>query len=243
MTTKVGNRYPQLVTTIDEYAELINKPLDELDIVNLWALGNALLAQAISFEKQDKNRTITEPLEPTHLALLIEVAGMHGGFILGFPSAIELSERADAARLGSDVVSAIREPASNVLASLSRQRRLVSERARQLADALDAALVAVEWDVARVGYTSYATLRNALIAIGKSLIWLNDKGGTVVGGTILGSAIAAANLPPGTLELVVEFLNHNSSQILTFAAPFPELRAYMQWLIGHLEQREKSPNK
>jgi hypothetical protein len=167
-TAKVGNRYPQLATTIQEYSDLIGQPFDELDVVDLWAVGNALLAQAISFQQQDRTRTITEPLEPAHLALLVEVAGLHGGFILGFPTGLELSNRADDARIGPNIARLVGAPTSNLLAALSVQRKVVSERARKLAEALDAALIASGWDAARVGYTAYATVRNALIAIVKS---------------------------------------------------------------------------
>jgi hypothetical protein len=41
------------------------------------------------------------------------------------------------------------------------------------------------------------------------------------------SAIATANMPPDTLQLVMLFLKSNSADILSFAAPFPELRLYM----------------
>ena len=193
---KVGNLYPQLATTVSAYVNLIDQPFEELDIVNFWAVGNGLLAQSISFERQNKLHTITEPLERIHLALLLEVAGLHGGSILGFPKAIELTERADMSRMGPNIAGLIGEPTSNVLAALSRQRKLVSERARQLTDALDVALTSVGWDVARVGYTSYATVRNALIVIGRVLIWTNDKGGSLAGGVVVGSLLAAANLAP-----------------------------------------------
>jgi Leucine-rich repeat (LRR) protein len=139
-TVKVGNRYPQLATTVAEYRDLVSRHFDSLDIVELWAVGNGLMAQAISFEQQDRLRTISEPLEPSHLSLLIHVAGLHGGFILGFPKAIELSNRSDSARIGPELGRVIAEPTSNVLAALSHQRKLLSERARKLTEVLDAAL-------------------------------------------------------------------------------------------------------
>ena len=66
---KVGNQHPLLVRTIDEYVLSIAKPLDEIDVVEIWSVGTSVLAQALAFERQDAHRTISEPLEPEHLAL------------------------------------------------------------------------------------------------------------------------------------------------------------------------------
>ena len=60
---KVGNQHPLLVKTVEEYERIASEPLDELNVVDLWAVGNSLMAQALSFEKQDSKLTITEPLE------------------------------------------------------------------------------------------------------------------------------------------------------------------------------------
>jgi hypothetical protein len=150
-TAKVGNQHPQLVTVVDEYSKLIQPPIAELDIVDLWAAGNALMAQASSFQQQDKTRTLSEPLEPSHLGLLGEVAALHGGFILGFPTAAQLTSRADRSRISPETIRTIGPPTSNVLSALSRQRRLLSERARQLTEALDAAFLTGSWDAARIG--------------------------------------------------------------------------------------------
>jgi hypothetical protein len=238
ITIKVGNQHPQLLLIVDEYSRLINGQIDTLDVVDLWAVGNALMAQSISFERQNKDRTFTEPLEPDHLGTLIEVSALHGGFILGFPKAAELVARADNARIGPDLARVIEAPTSHLLGALARQRRFLTDRARELIEALDAALFAGAWDSARIGYTSYATTRNALLTIGKLTIWINDKGGSLAGSTVIAATVAAANLPPETLQLVLDFLRLNASNILSFAAPFPELRAYFEWIINHFDLLE-----
>lgn len=142
---KVGNQHPLLVRTVDEYAELLARPLKEIEIVNLWSLGNGLMAQAFAFERQDARRTIAEPLEPSHLGLLIEVSRLHGGFVLGFPMGIQLTEKADKAQLVPEVVQAIQQPTSDLLSSLAKQRRLVSTRVSGLADSLEAGLISASW--------------------------------------------------------------------------------------------------
>ncbi len=238
-TAKVGNQHPQLSAVVEEYARLVAPPISQLGVVDLWAAGNAIMAQAIAFEKHDHLRTLTEPLEPNHLSLLIEVSALHGGFILGFPTAANLVSRADRSRLGPEVAQAIGASTSNVLGALSRQRRLFSDRARQLVEALDSALLSGSWDAARIGYTSYATVRNALVALGRISIWINDKGGSLAGGVVIGSVITAANLPVDTLQLIMLFLKSNSADILSFAAPFPELLAYFRWIIDYFDKIER----
>lgn len=198
------------------------------------------MAQANSFQHQDRGRTFSDPLEPSHLGLLTEVSALHGSFIQGFPTAVQLTQRADRSRVGPDVLRTIGPPTSNVLSALSRQRRLLSERARRLTEALDAALLTGSWDAARIGYTSYATVRNVLVALGRISIWINDKGGSIAGGAVVGAAVTAANLPPDTLQLALLFLKSNAADILSFAAPFPELRTYIEWIIQHFDELEGS---
>lgn len=235
-TLKVGNRYPGLALSVEEYATLVSQPFDELDITDLWAVGNGLLAYAVSFEKQNQNRTLTEPLEPSHFALLLDVARLHAGFILGFPKAVELTERADHAQIAPDVFDLIDGPISNILSALSQNQRLVSERARHLAEALQAAMTVAGWRTTRVGYTGYVTVRNALIQLCKALVWSNDKGGSVVGSFAVGSVLAASGMSAETLQLVFQFLHFNASNMIAFAAPFPELRAWVGWIIDHLDK-------
>jgi len=84
------------------------------------------------------------------------------------------------------------------------------------------------------------------VVIGRISIWINDKGGSLIGGVVVGSAIAAANFPPDTLQLIMLFLKSNSADILSFAAPFPELRVYFEWIINYfdeLETHSKSADK
>lgn len=240
-TLKVGNRHPGLALTVEEYASLISQRFEELDVTDLWAVGNGLLAHAISFEKQNENRTLTEPLEPSHFALLFDVARLHAGFILGFPKAVELTERADRAQLTPDIFDLIDGPTSNILSELSQNRKLVSDRARRLAEALQAAMTVAGWGTTRVGYTSYATVRNALIQLCKALVWTNDKGGSLAGSVVVSSAFVASGLSAETIQLVFQFLHFNASNMVAFAAPFPELRAWVGWIIDHLDEERIGP--
>ena len=236
---KVGNQHPLLVRTIDEYVLSIAKPLDEIDVVEIWSVGTSVLAQALAFERQDAHRTISEPLEPEHLALLIEVSRLHGGFVLGFPAGLELTARSDAARLAPEVAHLIERPTSDILASLSKQRRLFSERARGLADALDAGLLSTSWDAARVGHAAYVTVRNLLIEAGRMVLAANNLTSTVAGGLVFSAAVQQSGLTLEAALQLSEFIRANTAEILSFVAPFPELRAWVEWMINHFDEEEK----
>lgn len=57
---------------------------------------------------------------------------------------------------------------------------------------------------------------------------------------IVASAVVAAGLPPETLQAVLAFLRANSGDILSFAAPFPELRMYLAWIIDYFDAQENT---
>lgn len=235
---KIGNQHPLLVQTVDEYALTVSAPLDEIEVVNLWAVGNSLMAQALAFEQQDAHRTIAEPLEPLHFGLLIEISRLHGGFILGFPTGVALTQRADVARLAPDAVQAIQQSTSDLLSSLAKQRRLTSDRVRGLANSLEAALISASWNVARVGHTSYVTLRNFLIEVGKTVIAANGASSSFAGGLMFAGALQASGLTAEAAAQLLEFLRSNTADILAFVAPFPELRAWINWMIDHIDERD-----
>jgi Leucine-rich repeat (LRR) protein len=240
---KIGNQHPLLVRTVDEYARILLRPLNEIEVVNLWAVGNGLMAQALAFERQDAHRTISEPLEPLHLGLLVEISRLHGGFVLGFPTGVSLTHRADMARVTPEAVQAIKQPTSDILSSLAKQRRLVSDRVRGLADSLDGALISASWGAARVGHTSYVTLRNFLIEAGKTILAANNASSTFAGGIMLAGAIQASGLTAEAAAQLLEFLRSNTADILSFVAPFPELRAWVGWIIDHIDESDGDPKR
>lgn len=201
------------------------------------------MAQALAFERQDAHRTIAEPLEPTHLGLLIEISRLHGGFVLGFPTGVSLTQRADMARLAPEAIQAIQQSTSDILSSLAKQRRLVSERVRGLADSLEAGLISAAWGAARVGHTSYVTLRNFLIEAGKTILAANNSSATFAGGLMFAAAAQASGLSAEAVAQLLEFLRSNTADILSFVAPFPELRAWVGWIIDHIDERDGDPKR
>ena len=232
-THRVANAHPSLDHIVSEYSDLIERPFDQLDVASLWAVGTGLLAFRSAFANQASG-TMTEPLEPGHFALLQQAAEMHGGFILGFPKGRELTERADHARLSSEIIDQIAPPARRILDELARANDFVEIRTRKFLAAVDESLIVHGWETARIGHAIYVTTRNSLIALGKYLIIANIGCAAILGKPILPSL----DLDAHTYQLIVEFLMNHAREVLSFAEPFPELRNWIGFLINHID-REK----
>lgn len=233
-TRKVGNTHPGLKLIVDEYSELASTPLDQIDQVNLWACGCAIMAQSAAFESAPRTGMLTEPLEPDHLALLVEVARMHGGFILGFPKGVELTQKADRSRLSGEVVAAIAEPANAILDALQRDNEFVESRTRKFIAAIREGPVTAGWEVARAGHAVDVTARNSLIQLGRLALHANSIFATVVGG------LAMSSVDPGLAQtqLVLNFILTNAKNIMSFSAPFPELREWFKWIIDEIDKQD-----
>src|SRR4051794_11778379 len=97
------------------------------------------------------------------------------------------------------------------------------------------------WEATRAGYSAYATVRNFLIEVGNVFVLFDEKGGTVTGGAMIAAAIAASGLTPEGFAALVTFIESNVADILSFAAPFPELRSWIGWIIDHLDHEQRKP--
>jgi hypothetical protein len=220
-----GSNNPAIVglsAVTAEYADLVARPFESLDVVSLWAVGTGLLANRDAFARAHDERTMTEPLEPAHFALLQQVAEIHGGFILGFSEARELTERADQARISGEAMERVVSLARGLIDQL-RSSKEVDARTRSFLAAIEEGLVVPGWKITRAGFAAYVVTRNALIAIGRLLNWANTSFATVVGGIVLN------HVDPGLVhtQFWIEFALKNSQQILAFAEPFPELKIWL----------------
>lgn len=221
--SRTSNAHRGLAHVTSEYDELIGRPFDELDVVSLWAVGAGLLANRDAYARAHDSRTMTEPLEPAHFALLQHVAEMHGGFILGFPEARELTERADQARISGEAMEKVVSLARGIIDKLRSSPKEVDARTRKFLAAVEEGLVEPGWKITRAGYAAYVVTRNALIAIGRLLSWANSAFATVVGGIVL------TQIDPGLAhtQFWIEFVLKNTQEILAFAEPFPELKIWL----------------
>jgi hypothetical protein len=230
-TRRVGNTHPGLKTIVDEYADLVAQPMDALDAASLWTVGIGLLANRDAFTGLPRAGVMTEPLEPDHLALLEQVAAIHGAFILGLPQGRELTERADQSRLTPEILAAILPPSRDLLERWRDAGKIVEERTRSFFGAVRAAAIEPSWRTARVGYSAYAVTRNALIGVGKLLLVANSIGG----GLIVGAALTGVD--PSLVEqtrLWIQFVLDHAQTILSFSEPFPELKTWLAAIIDEL---------
>ncbi|MFZ2493409.1 MAG: hypothetical protein WA208_18160 [Thermoanaerobaculia bacterium] len=234
-TRKVANRYPALDHVIAEYADLVERPFDQLNVGSIWMVGTGLLAFRAAFANQPSS-TMTEPLEPGHMALLQQVAEIHGAFILGFPKGRELTDRADQARLSPEIIAQIAVPTRTILDDLAGWRHIVEEETRKTLSAIDDSLIVHGWETARVGHAAYVITRNSLIALGKYLIITNVGCAAVFGQPI----IPAINMDPNVTQQIVAFMIHHAQDVLGFAQPFPELRVWIAAILDHIDQEKKS---
>ncbi|MGD0184187.1 MAG: hypothetical protein ABSC25_02945 [Roseiarcus sp.] len=232
-TRRVGNTHPGLMAVVSEYADLVAQPLASLDVTSLWAVGAGLLANREAFARLPQAGGMSEPLEPNHLALLQQVAEIHGAFILGFPRGRELTDRADHSRLTPEILAAILPAARDLLDRWRLAKTMVEERTRKFFDAIENAAMGPSWQTARAGYSVYAVTRNALIGVGKLMLRANSLAATVVGAAVVGAI--DPNLAEQT-RLWVSFVLDQSQTILSFSEPFPELKVWLASIIDVLER-------
>jgi hypothetical protein len=232
-TRRVGNTHPGLMAVVSEYADLVAQPPASLDVTSLWAVGTGLLANREAFARLPQAGGMTEPLEPDHLALLQQVAAIHGAFILGFARGRELTDRADHSRLTPEILAAILPAARELLERWRHAKTMVEERTRRFFDAIENATIGPSWQTARAGYSVYVVTRNSLIAVGKLLLLVNAVASTVV------PAAIAAGIDPNLAEQVrlwVAFTLEQSQTILSFSESFPELNVWWASIIDTLER-------
>lgn len=230
----LANSYPGLKSTVDEYGELIAKPIDELDSRQFWAAGIGLVSHALAFELHDLKTSDKPPLEPDCLAALSEVSRLHGSLILELPKGSEWTKQADETRLPPR--ETIEPPTLAFLQSLLHTTRLLEAKFRKFVESVRDSLLETGWDTARQGYLAYGVVRNALIAIGRPLVKTYGFAGTFGGGGIVALVGAANGWDTNTALAVVSFVRENSALILEYAAPFPELRQWAAFVVDHLDQ-------
>jgi len=127
-TVAIRNFYPALARNIEEYAKLIARPIDKLNIVDLWSVGIGLSMQARPLESQSDS-VLREYLESSREAPLLELLSLHGAFILGFPEARELSAASESFQLASNKLSIIEEFHAALSESLSSSSEIIGPNA------------------------------------------------------------------------------------------------------------------
>ena len=233
-TRRVANAHPGLMSVVSEYADLVAKPLETLDVISLWAVGTGLLANREAFARFLQPGGMSEPLEPEHYALLRQASEIHGAFILGFPRGRELTDRADHSRLTPEIIASIMPAARALLDRWRHAKDMVEARTRKFLGAIEEGAIGPSWGAARASYSAYVVTRNALIGIGKLMLQANSAFATVVGGL----ALSAVDPNLVQTQLWLHFVLQESQTILAFSEPFPELKIWLGSIIDMLERDE-----
>jgi hypothetical protein len=138
-------------------------------------------------------------------------------------------------RLSPDDIAAVQTPTKDLLDALANDPKLVSPEAQHFLHAIQSSLVTAGWNTARVGYTACVTTRNALVALGRAFLKLNS-----LAGGLPGVALFVGDPNFEQTRLLMSFLHAHGGQILSFSAPFPELRVWLTWILDHLSREDRS---
>ena len=233
---RASNHHPGIATLVREYASLIDVPFREVDPIDLWAVGTGLQGFVLAYEPGAAAQTMTGPLEPEHFAKLVQVARIHAGFVLGFDEVEKTVERGVRfARENSEIVAEIAEPQGRLLHELVGQSKWIDEAARELISAIDGAYMQFGWKVAEAGYAAFGTLKNALLAVSKSLVVIDDL---FIG--LLGKTLRKGMDAEKILAFAAAcFLRDHAADILAFARPLPDLRDWFLYVIDHINARSR----
>ena len=227
---KIDNSHPNLAFSIREYAELLDTPLEALDVTGVWAVGDGLAGFAQSFREQNRNRTLAEPLEPEVDGLLQGVIRQHGAFIMGFEEGRDLVDRADRFALDSDKLLGLEESGNRLIAELASNADLVNGDARAVFRSIKDVLNDLGWKTQRSAYAGFLYIRNAVRLIVKATVG-NDPNLLAVAGGV--SAIATLCGDPNMefIRASIPFLQANAQDLLAFFSHSPEMQAYIQWVL------------
>lgn len=221
---KIDNSHPNLAFSIREYAELLDTPLEELDVTAVWAVGGSLAGFAQSFREQNRNRTLAEPLEPEVDGLLQSVIRQHGAFIMGFEEGRDLVDRADRFALDPDKLRGLAESGNPLIEELASNADLVDDYARAVHKSISDVLHDIGWMTARNGYSGFLIIQNAVRAIIK----------TTISNELVRNAVSD-KLGDPFLIAASTFLSSFSSSLLAFFVNFPEMHAYIQYTLNIIE--------
>lgn len=238
VAAKIANTIPDLSRTLLEYVETASRQTDELDDALFWASGVALMAQASAYERQNPVRTISEPLEPDQLALVLEVAGLHGGLVMSLPQGAALTNKANSAKLPTEIIE---EPTLDLIARFAEARVIIEAHAREFLGMQRDAVTVAGWEFGRSGYAAYASVRTLVIRVGEVIVSAKSNPvPTGVAGLAGGFVIKLIAQENGwdirTATAVFDFLRVNGAQLTNFAQPFPEMSAWVRYILGLLEK-------
>lgn len=240
---KIENRYPQFVQTIREYESLIEKPINELNVQDIWSVGSALHAYGVAYREQNVSRTLAEPLEPELDGIVQSITRLHGAFIMGFEEGRDLVAKADRFLADIRLVGEIENPGVRLLETIALNKDIVESRTLDANRPVRDFIHEFGWSTSRTGYSAYVIVRNIILSLVRTTV---DKtfGKEPTAGAVISTAyvISAAAGDPSAefIRTAIPLILREASFILAFANHSPEFRSYIEWAIGVIEDDERS---
>lgn len=234
---RVSNRFPELANAAARYANLLQPDVAEIDVTAVWSVGGSLASFAAAYREQNRNQTMSDPLEPAIDAQLQSIVRQHGALIMGFEQSRELVQRADQFAVGPIRLKEIAADGLPVLEELATNVDLVDEHTRAIHQTVLDGVVEFGWEFARGGYSAYLIIRNGVRAIIKFSIAVGVGAGTV-------AAISTLAGDPNAefARVAIPILRNHGAQLLAFFAHSPEMQAYVDWAL-HTLKADKAPKK
>jgi hypothetical protein len=234
-SSRLENRFPELVRSIRQYAVLLSYETERLDVIGLFGTGGSLAAFNSAYREQNKARTLAEPLEPQTAALLNNISRMHGAFLLGFEEGRLLVERADEFLVDKTVLQSIEIPGPPLLNLFVENRDLVEEDTRRANLPIKDYVTEFGWSSSRVGYSAYALVRNGVYALIRFSIG-NDPSALGIASALSAGSWLAGDPNGDFMRAALTVLHLYGTQMLAFFNHSPEFRAYVEWALETMER-------
>jgi hypothetical protein len=225
-----SNTHHSLAAEFNNYANLVNVELSELDVPAAWASGIAL-DEFVRALENPRQGTVTDPLEPETVAQLYALMRHHTAFIHGFALGVELTARSQAIHQANRSHEEIRRTTLDALRPMLSTKRLLAQRAHNLIASLVRAFEELDTRAITLLSSGSETAKNSLISFGRAVhpVVVIAEGSTLIG--------VVMNLPhPEILKTALVYLHENAAVITAFAASDPELSRWIVWLIAKTRQ-------
>jgi hypothetical protein len=236
-----SNTHPMLFRDLVVYGGLIEEQLTDLDVVALVASGSALSGLVDALTPPLPQGSMTEALEPELRAGFQTLLREHARLVMGFAEGREIIARDRLLETMIDQPAEAKQTLHAVLEPMIDQRGLLTQRARELIQAIDHTLI-------EGGVRSTDALLNALRhggrAVGAITRAVSSKVSAADAITIATfGAIISGDPNLETYRAAFRFLVEYAAQISAFASNQPELRRLVDWTMEQLGKRQSSELK
>lgn len=240
------NAFSDLVDDIQEYLDAINRPADQIDFCDVWALG-VHLQQRVDAAARDIEDRLQPELEDSQRSALGTLLGLHGPFILASLVGQELIEASQRYQGTKEDSVQYREIAEAFSIAVQQNPNFITKPARHRIGLVNQG-VGTSRFYDREIITSQLTNRNIICAISFSAvayIGLSATNGiieniaaqSIFGKNLIDFGARYADKTYELIKLATNFLIDNEAILLGFAACCPEGFGWLGHLIAWLKER------